>query len=142
MIITVTLQLGRGFQPVEVPTKPLDSVKLADDIQPSLVCATLCAGWNKWCRLSAASRGSEGRIGGRLALRVVIECPRLVVRAISKEGSVRDFAEGILSPGVLQGVLAARRRWRSLISRCLLARLGFGCCRISSLWRHRDRKGR
>lgn len=142
MVITVTLQLGRGFQPVKVPTKSFYSVKLADNGQPSLVCATLCACRNKWCGVSVASRGREGRIWSRLALCVMIERPVLVVRVISKKGSVRDFAEDNLSPGMLQGVLAARCRWRSLVGRRLLARLGFGLCRISSLGRHRGRRGR
>ena len=137
MIITVTLQLGRRFQPVKVSTKPLDGVKLADDSQPSLVCATFCACGNKRCCLSTASRGSEGRIRNRLVLCVVVECPALAVRTVSKEGSVRDCAEDHLSPGVLQGMLAARYRWSGFIDRSLLARLDFGHCRLSILWRHR-----
>ena len=79
MVITVTLQLGWRFQPVKVPTKPLNGVKLADDGQPSLVCATFRACGNKWRRLSVASCSREGRKRNRLALRVVIESPALAV---------------------------------------------------------------
>ena len=92
MIVTVTLQLGRGFQPIKVPTKSFYGVKLADDGQSSLVCAALCACRYKWRGVSAASRGRERRIWSCLALCVMIECPVLTVRAISKKGSVRDFA--------------------------------------------------
>lgn len=55
MIITVTLQLRGRFQPVKVPTKPFDGIKLADDGQPSLVSATFRACGNKRCGLPASS---------------------------------------------------------------------------------------
>lgn len=142
MIITVTLQLGRGFQPVKVPTKSFYGVKLSDDGQSSLVCAALCAYRNKGRGVSGASRGGERRKWCRLALCVVIECPVLAVRVISKKGSVRDFADDNFLPSVLQGVLATRCRWSSLLGRRLLTCLGFGLRRISSLWRHRGRRSR
>jgi len=97
MIITVTLQLGGGFQPVKVSTKPFDSIKLADDGQPSFVCAAFRACGDKWCRFPASRRGSEGRKWCRLTLCVVIQCPELAVRPMSNEGSVRDFAEDALT---------------------------------------------
>ena len=141
MIITVTLQLRGGFQPVKVPTKPFDGVKLADDGQPSLVSATFRAGGNKRCRLPASSCGREGWEWCRLALRVVIQCPTLVNRPMSNEGGVRAFAEGRgLSPSVLQGVLDTRSRRSSLISRRLLAQLHLKRCRLFSLWRPGDRR--
>ena len=103
MIITVTLQLRGGFQPVKVPTKPFDGVKIADDGQPSLVCAAFRACGNKWCRLPASRCGREGRKGCRLALRVVVQCPTLADRPMSDEGSVRDFAEDTLTKCAAEG---------------------------------------
>jgi hypothetical protein len=142
MVITVALQLGRGLQPVKVPTEPLDGVKLADNGQPSLVCAAFRACGYKWCCLSVASRGSEGGIWSRLALRIMIECPSSAVSTMSQKGCVRDYADDNLSPGVLQGVLAAGCRWSSLFGGCLLARLDLRRYYRASLCRHRGRRGR
>ena len=103
MVITVTLQLRGGFQPVKIPTKPFDGVKLADDGQPSLICATFRACGNKRCRLPASTCGSERRKWYRLALGVVIQCPTSADRPMSNEGSVRDFAEDTLTKCAARG---------------------------------------